>query len=243
MTQITSLVRDRRLHVAIIMDGNGRWAKERGLPRLAGHRAGADSVRRAVEASPGLGIGTLTLYAFSADNWRRPRREVVGLMGLLAEYLRREIPECIREGVRVSFIGRRDRLPRPLVNTMEEAERETAAGPKLHLRLAIDYSARAAILRAAKRLPPGDEPSFGRFLAALGEIEVRGAEAREVDLLIRTGGEQRLSDFMLWECAYAELLFTRLMWPDFQVRDLEAAVREFDNRQRRFGGLPERAAS
>jgi len=243
MTQITSLVRDRRLHVAIIMDGNGRWAKERGLPRLAGHRAGADSVRRVVETSPGLGIGTLTLYAFSADNWRRPGREVVGLMRLLAEYLRREIPECMHEGVRVSFIGRRDRLPRPLVNTMEEAERETAAGPKLHLRLAIDYSARAAILRAAKRLPPGDEPSFGRFLAALGEIEVRGAEAREVDLLIRTGGEQRLSDFMLWECAYAELLFTRVMWPDFQPRDLEAAVREFHNRQRRFGGLPERVAS
>ena len=234
MTQITSLVRDRRLHVAIIMDGNGRWAKERALPRLAGHRAGADSVRRVVETSPGLGIGTLTLYAFSADNWRRPGREVVGLMRLLAEYLRREIPECMHEGVRVSFIGRRDRLPRPLVNTMEEAERETAPGPKLHLRLAIDYSARAAILRAAKRLPPGDEPSFGRFLAALGEIEVRGAEAREVDLLIRTGGEQRLSDFMLWECAYAELLFTRVMWPDFQPRDLEAAVREFHNRQRRF---------
>ena len=242
MTQITSLVRDRRLHVAIIMDGNGRWAKERGLPRLAGHRAGADSVRRVVETSPGFGIGTLTLYAFSADNWRRPGREVVGLMRLLAEYLRREIPECMHEGVRVSFIGRRDRLPRPLVNAMAEAERETAAGPRLHLRLAIDYSARAAILRAAKRLPPGDE-SFGSFLAALGEIEVRGAGAREVDLLIRTGGEQRLSDFMLWECAYAELLFTRLMWPDFQVRDLEAAVREFDNRQRRFGGLPERAAS
>src|ERR1041385_7161234 len=129
MTQITSLVRDRRLHVAIIMDGNGRWAKERGLLRLAGHRAGADSVRRAVETSPGLGIGTLTLYAFSADNWRRPPREVAGLMRLLAEYLRREIPECIREGVRVSFIGRRDRLPRPLVKAMEEAERETAAGP------------------------------------------------------------------------------------------------------------------
>ena len=129
-----------------------------------------------------------------------------------------------------------------LRRAIETAEQETAGGTRLHLRLAIDYSARAAILSAAKRLPPGDE-SFGSFLAALGEIEVRGAGAREVDLLIRTGGEQRLSDFMLWECAYAELLFTRLMWPAFQARDLEAAVREFHNRQRRFGGLPERAAS
>jgi undecaprenyl diphosphate synthase len=200
-------------------------------------------VRRVVEAAPGFGIGTLTLYAFSADNWRRPRREVTALMELLTDYLRREIARCVAEGVRVSFIGRRDRLPEVITRAMEAAEGATAAGKTLHLRLAIDYSARDAIISAARRIDPRSEPSREEFHRLLGDIEQPGAAAPDVDLLIRTGGEQRLSDFLLWECAYAELLFTPAMWPDFSTRDLDAAVREFHNRQRRFGGLPKQAAS
>jgi undecaprenyl diphosphate synthase len=235
--------RDSRLHVGIIMDGNGRWAEARGLPRIAGHRAGGDTVRRVVEDAPDLGVGTLTLYAFSADNWSRPRREVRALMGLLIEYLRREVARCVREGVKVSFIGRRDRLPDVVARAMGAAEAETAAGKTLHLRLAIDYSARDSILRVAQQLPAGAEPSRETFSRLLGELEAPGAVAPEVDLLIRTGGEQRLSDFLLWESAYAELYFTPVMWPDFAARDFEAAVREFHGRQRRFGALPKRAAS
>ena len=203
----------RKLHAAIIMDGNGRWALSRGLPRLAGHRAGADAVRRTVEAAPNLGIGVLTLYAFSSDNWRRPATEVTGLMELLDLYLRKETRRCLDNGVRVQVIGRRDRLDPKLVAAIERTERATAHGETLGLRVAVDYSARDAIQR--------------------------GAIGPDVDLLIRTGGEQRLSDFLLWECAYAELIFTRRMWPDFDEHDLEAAVREFHARERRFGGVPE----
>jgi undecaprenyl diphosphate synthase len=204
------------LHVAVIMDGNGRWAVRRGLPRVAGHRAGADAVRRVVEAGPGQHIGALTLFAFSADNWKRPPSEVTALMRLFARYLRTEAPRLIENGVRLEVVGRRDRLPAPLVAAIVAAEHATAGGTQLHLRLAVDYSARAAI-RAGHTLP-------------------------DVDLLIRTGGEQRLSDFLLWECAYAELYFTDTMWPDFSAAELATAVREFRSRQRRFGGLPEAAA-
>jgi undecaprenyl diphosphate synthase len=232
-----------KLHVGIIMDGNGRWAEARGWPRIAGHRAGGDAVRRVVESAPDLGVGTLTLYAFSADNWCRPPREVRALMNLLVEYLRHEVERCIREGVRVSFIGRRDRLPETVCRAMSAAESDTAAGATLHLRLAVDYSARDAIIRVARQLPRGDESGREAFSRMLGEIEVPGAAAPEVDLLIRTGGEQRLSDFLLWESAYAELYFTSVMWPDFSKRDFEAAIREFHGRQRRFGALPKRAAS
>ncbi len=229
------------LHVAIIMDGNGRWAVARGLPRIAGHRHGALAVRRAVEAAPGLGIRTLTLYAFSSDNWRRPPEEVSALMRLLLEYLRKEIGECIENGVRISLIGRRDRLSRPLSESVEVAERATAHGRQLHLRIAVDYSARDAILRAARSIPAGDvgREEFGRLLA---EACNAPAPSPDVDLLIRTGGEQRLSDFLLWEAAYAELHFTHRMWPDFQAADLEAAVRDYHGRQRRFGAVPEAAA-
>ena len=243
MKQRTSSSGGQRLHVAIIMDGNGRWANARGWPRIAGHRAGGDTVRRVVEAAPGVGVGTLTLYAFSSDNWRRPRREISALMELLRDYLAREVARCVAEGVRVSFIGRRDRLAPAVLRAMEAAEAATAAGQTLHLRLAIDYSSREAILRAAQRIQPGAAPRREAFHGLLGEIEQPGAAAAEVDLLIRTGGEQRLSDFLLWESAYAELMFMPVMWPDFSARDLEAAVREFHNRQRRFGGLPEQAAS
>ncbi len=200
-------------------------------------------MRRVVEAAPGVGVGTLTLYAFSSDNWRRPRREVATLMELLADYLRREVARCVAEGVRVSFIGRRDRLPEAILRAMEAAEAATTAGKTLHLRLAIDYSSRDSIIRAARRIAPGTEPSREEFHRLLSEVEQPGAAAPAVDLLIRTGGEQRLSDFLLWESAYAELLFTSMMWPDFTARDLESAVREFHNRQRRFGGLPKQAAS
>jgi undecaprenyl diphosphate synthase len=183
------------------------------MPRAAGHRAGAEAVRRVLEAAPSLGIGALTLYAFSADNWQRPAAEVQGLFRLLGRYLREESARCVREGVRLEAIGRRDRLSAPLRGAIQVAERVTAGGQRLHLRLAIDYSSRAAIARGEAPIP-------------------------DVDLLIRTGGERRLSDFLLRESAYAELHFTPCPWPDFDGAALAAAVAEFGRRQRRFGGLP-----
>ena len=203
-------------HVAIVMDGNGRWATRRGRPRVAGHRAGAEAVRRVVEIAPDCGITALTLYAFSSDNWSRPAAEVSMLMRLFARYLRTETAELVEKGVRLSIIGRRDRLPHSLVDAIAAAEQATAAGTRLELRIAVDYSARTAIER-------------GQLLP-------------DVDLLIRTGGEQRLSDFLLWECAYAELWFTDRMWPDFGAPQLAAAIHEFHSRDRRFGGLPTREA-
>jgi undecaprenyl diphosphate synthase len=213
------------LHVAIIMDGNGRWAKARGLPRVAGHRAGADSVRRTIEAAPSCGISVLTLYAFSSDNWRRPEREVSALMKLLGRYLVQECDRCIANGVRLEAIGRRDRMPASLVALLAETERKTAGGRKLHLRLAIDHSSRQAILDAARAAKTISEETLAALIGP------------DVDLLIRTSGEQRLSDFLLWECAYAEMIFTRRMWPDFSTDDLSAAVDEFRRRDRRFGAV------
>ncbi|HXP87753.1 MAG TPA: di-trans,poly-cis-decaprenylcistransferase [Bryobacteraceae bacterium] len=219
---------DAGLHVAIIMDGNGRWASQRGLPRVAGHRAGADTVRRVVEAAPDLGIGTLTLYAFSRDNWSRPPREVAALMKLLSRYLAGETARLVANGVRLEAIGRRDRLPAPVVALLEDSERATREGRRLRLRLALDYSSRFAILEAARVMRTSPAWSPERFSALLGP---------DVDLLIRTSGEQRLSDFLLWECAYAEMVFTPRKWPDFSCEDLAAAVAEFHRRERRFGGL------
>jgi len=218
------------LHAAIIMDGNGRWANRRGLPRAAGHRAGAAAVRRTVEAAPDLGISTLTLYAFSEDNWSRPAREVSALMKLLGRYLTQEASRCVANGVRLEAIGRRDRLPAPLVALLQDVERKTAQGSRLNLRLAIDYSSRQAILDAARRaaLNLGANVSEKQFSTLMGP---------DVDLLIRTSGEQRLSDFLLWECAYAELVFTPRMWPDFTAGDLADAVAEFHRRERRFGAV------
>ena len=220
------------LHVAIIMDGNGRWAARRGLPRTSGHRAGADAVRRVVEASPALGITTLTLFAFSSDNWRRPRDEVGALMSLLRRYLQAELTRLIDNDVRLTVFGRRDRLPDGLGNAIADAERRSAAGTRLHLRIAIDYSARDAIANAAAawRLerPPSRE-EFSRLLA--------GDAHQDVDLLIRTSGEKRLSDFLLWETAYAELCFIDTLWPDFSADDLRLALADFHRRERRFGGL------
>ena len=222
-----------RLHAAIIMDGNGRWALARGLPRLAGHRAGADALRRTVEAAPDLGIGVLTLFAFSSDNWRRPPEEVAGLMQLLAEHLRSETSRCLENGVRIEVIGRRDRLGGELPAAIAQAESATAAGAKLQLRIAVDYSGRDAIAEAVRHAAHAGLVCRECLEEQLGP---------PVDLLIRTGGEQRLSDFLLWECAYAELIFSRRMWPDFDAPDLEAAVRQFHSRQRRFGAIPPMAA-
>ncbi len=214
------------LHVAIIMDGNGRWATNRHLPRVAGHRAGVEALRRTVEAAPRLGVGVLTVYAFSSDNWKRPRTEVSALMGLLENYLHRERERCIRQGVRVSVIGRRDRLPAILLPGIDAIEKATAAGSALHLRLAVDYSSREAMLDAVGRL--GCKLSRENLTRELGP---------DVDLLVRTAGEQRLSDFLLWECAYAEFVFTQKLWPEFQPADLAEALQEFRARDRRFGAI------
>jgi len=221
------------------MDGNGRWAAARGLPRIAGHRAGADAVRRTVKAAPELGVGMLTLYAFSSDNWKRPAGEVRGLMELLRLYLEQEMPECLENGVRVNVIGRRDRLADDLRWAIGRAERATANCTRLVLRIAVDYSSRDVILRAAARsigLEPPSAESFSRFIA---EADHSVVPAPPVDLLIRTSGEQRLSDFLLWECAYAEFYFTSRMWPDFCADDLAGAIGEFRGRDRRFGSVSE----
>jgi undecaprenyl diphosphate synthase len=228
------------MHTAIIMDGNGRWAERRGLARSAGHRAGAKAVRRIVEAATRGPIDILTLYAFSSDNWSRPQPEVAGLMRLLKRYLVSETARCLDNGVRLSVIGRRDRLSRDLVRTIENTERLTAEGASLHLRLAVDYSARAAIARAATRVH--DDCSLDEFESELAAAVHSDVEA-PVDLLIRTGGERRLSDFMLWECAYAELVFVDTFWPDFDEAAFEAALREFSRRDRRFGGLSQTTAT
>ena len=212
------------------MDGNGRWAVARGLPRLAGHQAGADAVRRTVQAAADLGIPALTLYAFSSDNWKRPAAEVKGLMQLFREFLMAEMPQCVKAGVQVEVIGRRDRLDPALAAAIAQVEYETSGGGRLHLRIAVDYSSRESILRAASRCHTA--PSREAFSQHLDGVP-------DVDLLIRTGGEQRLSDFLLWETAYAELVFTERMWPDFARVDLEQALNDFSHRERRFGGLPE----
>ena len=219
------------LHVAIIMDGNGRWAEARGLPRTAGHRAGATAVRRVVEAAPPLEIGVLTLYAFSSDTWKRPGPEVSALMRLLEHFLRTEVAACVENRVRVEVLGRRDRLPARVQDAIAAAEHATAAGSALRLRLAVDYSSRDAIVRAAAHAPHS-RAELARHLDPAAALPVP-----DVDLLIRTGGEQRLSDFLLWESAYAELYFTDLAWPDFDGAALAAAVAELGRRQRRFGGL------
>lgn len=198
-------------HIAIIMDGNGRWAGARHLPRAFGHRAGVQAARAVIEAAPQLGVSTLTLYAFSSDNWRRPPAEVSALMVLFREFLADETARCLETGVRLSIIGRRDRLDPGLVSQIAQSERDTADCATLHLRIAFDYSGREAI--AAGHLGP------------------------DVDLLIRSGGEHRLSDFLLWESAYAELYFTPCLWPDFGPTDLEAAIRDYRRRDRRYGAV------
>jgi len=229
-------------HVAIIMDGNGRWATGHGLSRSAGHEAGLRTARNIVEAAVREGVGTLTLYAFSSDNWKRPGAEVTALMRLFRRALVGEAKRCLENGVRLTILGRRDRLPSSLRHTVEQVEGITSAGSRMHLRVAVDYSARDAVLRAAEAMR-GDTMSRDGFSDLLARTDHDRLPARDVDLVIRTGGEQRLSDFLLWECAYAELLFVKTMWPEFTAADLAIALEDLRSRNRRFGLAPEQVAS
>jgi len=231
------------MHVAIIMDGNGRWAERRGLARSAGHRAGARVVRDIVETAARSGIDTLTLYAFSSANWSRPTQEVATLMWLLKWHLQSEIARFLESGIRLSVIGRRDRLDRELVEIVNHAEELTSPGQRLTLQLAIDYSARDVIARAGRLADTagairGDAESAVDFEERIAAAMHSTPQRASVDLLIRTGGERRLSDFLLWECAYAELVFLDTCWPDFNGRALRHSLQEFRGRERRFGGLP-----
>ncbi|MFI4934543.1 MAG: polyprenyl diphosphate synthase [Caulobacterales bacterium] len=224
------------LHVAIIMDGNGRLGTRRGLPRSAGHRAGAEAVRRVTQAAPDLGVATLTLFAFSCANWRRPSEEVEALMGLLRGYLKSEARRLVESGARLTMLGRRDRLPKELVAEIGRIEAASASGRRLNVRIALDYSSREAIAQAATSLgPAGSIDDLARMIAGAPHDD---AGVGAVDLMIRTGGEKRLSDFLLWECAYAELWFTDKMWPDFGAEDLARAIDDFHQRERTFGAVP-----
>ena len=227
------------LHVGIIMDGNGRWARQQGRPRWRGHLAGVDSVRDVVRGSPDLGITTLTLYAFSSDNWKRPPAEVGRLFWLLREYCRRETAELVENGVRVTHLGRQDRIPPSALAELHHTIESTAGGTRLHLRLAIDYGSRWAVSEAVRRLAA--EAAHGTMdPEAISSDVVHRAIADGVpdpDLIVRTAGEQRLSDFLLWEAAYAELYFTDVLWPEFRRADLAVAVSEFGRRERRFGAV------
>lgn len=228
----------KEIHVALIMDGNGRWATRRGMPRTAGHKAGVDAVRNTVEAASKLGIGHLTLYAFSADNWQRPTAEVRALMQLLRRHLPAEAERCLENDIRLSMIGRRDRFSASVRKVMEDAEARTMGCQSLHVRLALDYSARDAMVEAARLLATHQPVTRELFARAMAKAYHTDENVPEVDLLIRTGGEQRLSDFLLWECAYAELYFTPCLWPDFDEAALCAALHDFQQRERRFGRVP-----
>ena len=225
-------------HVAIIMDGNGRWAKARGLPRAAGHREGAEALRRIVRAAAEFGVDYLTVFGFSSENWKRPAEEVTDLMGLLRLYLRKEIAEIDREGVRLRVIGDRDRLSADIIQLIEDAERRTAGNTRLNLTVALSYGSRAEIVRAAQQLAKAvlagsldpediDEASFQRHLFT--------SEIPDPDLVIRTSGEKRISNFLLWQSAYAEYVFMDKLWPDFTGEDLKMAIAEFGGRKRRYG--------
>ena len=238
--QRLTLTTNTDLHVALIMDGNGRWATSRGLPRICGHRAGVLAVRRVVQRAVEQRIRQLTLYAFSSDNWRRPAPEVQGIFGLLRIYLRKEVQRLREHGVRLQIIGRRDRLPRDVLSEIDEAEAKTASGGRLRLCIAIDYSSRNAISQVAVRAltSTANQMTTGEDYVNRLLADAMARDSRDVDLLIRTGGEKRLSDFLLWESAYAELMFTDRMWPEFDEHDFDAALEEFSRRERRFGAVP-----
>jgi undecaprenyl diphosphate synthase len=225
-------------HVAIIMDGNGRWARARGLPRIAGHRSGAEAARRTVKAAADLGIPYLTLFGFSSENWKRPSTEIHDLMALLRHYLRGEIAELHRNGIRLKVIGQIARFSPDIVSMIEDAEAATRDNPRITLTIALSYGGRAEIVAAVRsiaaqvacgKLDPEavDEECIARHLFT--------ADIPDPDLLIRTSGEQRISNFLLWQCAYSELVFTKTLWPDFSERDLEQAIDEFCGRERRYG--------
>jgi undecaprenyl diphosphate synthase len=225
------------MHLAIIMDGNGRWATRRGLPRTAGHVEGAKAVSATVSAAAGAGVKTLTLYAFSAANWARPSAEVDALMHLFTNHLMTQTRPCIDESIRINVIGRRDRLNAALLRAIENSERLSAQGSRMHLRIVIDYSSHDSIVQAAWRVDRSAKPTAEDFHRLLHEVDNSALPAGAVDLLIRTGGERRLSDFMLWEVAYAELHFTDCLWPDFDANCLRRALHEYAGRQRRFGAI------
>jgi len=225
------------MHIAIIMDGNGRWATQRGWPRVAGHVAGAKAVRATVDAAARAGVRTLTLYAFSAANWARPAAEVDSLMSLFRNYLITEMLRCAELSIRINVIGRRDRLSASLLRAIEQSERCSAAGSRMHLRLVIDYSSQDSIVQAAGRADRAVKLTPLAFHRLLQEVDHSALSVGAIYLLIRTGGERRLSDFMLWEVAYAELHFTDCLWPDFGKQHLQRALDDFANRQRRFGML------
>jgi len=229
---------DSGLHVAIIMDGSGRWAVARGLPRAEGHRAGRAAVARTVEAALRRDVRVLTLFSFSTDNWGRPPHEVAELMCTFETFFRADGRALSRDGVRVTAVGRRDRLPLSLREAIEEAEAANAASSPLNLRLAIDYSGREAILAAARRFYLAADDGEEGFSHLLTESDHSVETAPDVDLLIRTGGELRLSNCPLWEIAYAELYFTPCLWPDFGAAEFDAALDEFGRRDRRFGRIP-----
>jgi undecaprenyl diphosphate synthase len=231
------------MHIAIIMDGNGRWASRRHLPRTAGHRAGARTVKVIVEAAARRGVDILSLYAFSAANWQRPKAEVSALFALLRRYLLSETQRCLDQSIRINLIGRRDRLSPTLLALIERSEAATAQCSGMLLRIAVDYSAQHSLIQAGRHLPADgavDRSRFGDYLAA---VDHSASPAPEVDLLIRTGGEKRLSDFLLWECAYAELLFLDSLWPEFDERAFEQALNEFALRDRRYGRVGWRRAA
>jgi undecaprenyl diphosphate synthase len=225
------------MHVAIIMDGNGRWASQRGLPRSAGHRAGAKAVDKVVEAAARRGIDMLSLYAFSADNWHRPRPEVGALFTLLRRYLLTQTPRCLERSIRINVVGRRDRLGREVLRAIEHSERATAGCSGMTLRIAVDYSARHSLLESCRSMALERSTDRPRFKELLADADHSATVPPDVDLLIRSGGEKRLSDFLLWECAYAELYFVDRFWPDFDELALTQALDEYSKRERRFGGL------
>jgi undecaprenyl diphosphate synthase len=225
-------------HVAIIMDGNGRWAKARGLPRIAGHRSGAEAARRTVTAAAELGVTYLTLFGFSSENWRRPSTEISDLMGLLRHYLRAEIAELHRNGARLKVIGELGRLDPDIIDLIEHAETVTRDNIRINLTMALSYGGRAEIVAAVRAI--ARQVGAGSLVAdAIDEAclarHLFTADIPDPDLLIRTSGEQRISNFLLWQCAYSELVFTKTLWPDFSKHDLERAIDEFCGRERRYG--------
>ena len=222
-------------HIAIVMDGNGRWAKRRFLPRIAGHRQGVESLRRCIRACVARGVGVLTVFAFSSENWQRPADEVSGLMELLGKALTREVPELQQAGVRLRFAGQRSALSASLQQALAQAERDTAANTRLLLNVCLNYGGRWDIAQAAAQLAARGQPITEQALGAALSL----AHAPDPDLLIRTGGEQRISNFLLWQCAYSELFFSPRLWPDFDEAALDEALAAFAARERRFGKTSE----
>jgi undecaprenyl diphosphate synthase len=225
------------MHIAIIMDGNGRWALRQRRPRTLGHRAGAEAVNRIVEAAARRRVGTLTLYAFSTANWQRPLDEVSGLFALFRHHLQTQTRRCLEQSIRINVVGRRDRLGAELLELIERSERATAHCTGMRLRIAVDYSAQHSLIEVCRRLRAADGIDRSRFAETLAAVDHAALPAPEVDLLIRTGGEKRLSDFLLWECAYAELHFVDCLWPDFDEPAFDEALQEYARRDRRFGAI------